>query len=61
MADGGHRKISKDKYFIAFIITFLIFFLGLSLGMVIDNARVQSLQYNNHHLDFSGNIFLEIY
>ncbi len=37
--DGTFRKISTDKYVLAGIITFLIFSLGLTLGMIIDDHR----------------------
>lgn len=35
------RKISKEKYFIAALLAFLIFSLGLSLGIILDNARAK--------------------
>ena len=37
------RPISKDKYIIAGIFTFLIFSLGIVLGMVVDNERIKWL------------------
>jgi len=41
------RKISFDKYILAGLITLLIFSLGLALGMVVDNMRVDAtLQAN---------------
>jgi len=39
------RRISKEKYVLAAIITFLIFFSGLSLGIILDNARLKDLQF----------------
>ncbi|MFH1641813.1 MAG: hypothetical protein ABIC04_02845 [Nanoarchaeota archaeon] len=41
------RKISKDKYFIAFFLTTIIFILGLSLGMLFDNLRIKSVEIDN--------------
>lgn len=35
------REISKDKYLLAFILTSIIFVLGLSLGMLFDNFRLK--------------------
>jgi len=35
------RKISKEKYMIAFILTSIIFILGLTLGLLFDNMRVK--------------------
>ncbi|MBW2976310.1 DsbA family protein [Candidatus Woesearchaeota archaeon] len=35
------RKISKDKYLLAFILTSMIFVLGLTLGMLFDNLRIK--------------------
>ncbi len=37
------RLISKRRYFLAGVFTLLFFLLGISLGMIFDNARVQSL------------------
>ncbi len=34
------RKISKEKYVIAAIITAAIFFMGFFLGLVVENKRV---------------------
>ena len=36
------RKISFDKYILAGLITLLIFSLGLALGMVVDNMRLDA-------------------
>jgi len=54
------RRISKDKYIIAGVLTFLIFFLGLSLGVIIDNYRIQSVEYESkqQELDFTSLQFL---
>ncbi len=41
------RKISKDKYLVAGIITFLIFFLGLSLGFIIEDHRYNIIEEVN--------------
>jgi hypothetical protein len=41
------RKISIDKYIIAGIITFLIFSLGLTLGLVIENQRYDVIEKVN--------------
>lgn len=35
------RKISTEKYFIAGIITFLVFSLGFALGIILDNVRLR--------------------
>jgi thiol-disulfide isomerase/thioredoxin len=45
--DKSFRKISKDKYIIAGIITFLIFSLGITLGMIIDNQRYSLIEEVN--------------
>ncbi|MBT3408447.1 hypothetical protein HN415_07225, partial [Candidatus Woesearchaeota archaeon] len=37
------RKISLNRYVVAGIITFLVFTLGLLLGLIMDNERVQYL------------------
>lgn len=41
------RKVSKGRYFVAGIITFLIFFLGITLGMIMDNERLNYLESKN--------------
>ena len=41
------RKISKDKYVPAFILTSIIFVLGLALGMLFDNLRVKWTESEN--------------
>ncbi len=38
---GTERKISKDKYVLAFVLTSIIFVLGLSIGLVFDNLRLK--------------------
>ncbi len=37
------RKVSKSKYIMSFVFTVLIFSLGLTLGIIIDNARLSSI------------------
>lgn len=37
--EGTFRKISKDKYILAGVITFLIFSLGLTLGFILEDYR----------------------
>lgn len=37
------RKVSKSKYIMSFVFTVLIFSLGLTLGIIIDNARLNSI------------------
>lgn len=55
------RKISKEKYILAGVLTFLIFGLGLTLGVIIDNYRVkyieevsklQELEYKSIHFQY---------
>jgi len=41
------RKISARKYFLAAVLTFLIFSLGLSLGVILDNLRLQQVELDN--------------
>lgn len=50
------RKISKLRYFIALIITLLIFIPGLLLGMIMDNERTRSLQLQSEvqEMDFKS-------
>lgn len=45
------RKISKDKYIVAAIITFLIFSLGLTLGFIIDDHRYNLIEEVNIEQD----------
>ena len=42
-----HRTFSKDKYLLAGIITFLIFALGLTLGLIIDEKRYSLIEEVN--------------
>ncbi len=42
-----HRTLSKDKYIIAGIITFLIFALGLTLGFIIEDKRYNLIEEVN--------------
>lgn len=46
--EKSFRKISKDKYVIAGIITFLIFSLGLTLGFVLEDHRYNLIEEINH-------------
>ena len=50
------RKISKEKYIIAFLITMGIFALGLLLGLVIESQRVEYVQFKDRaqSLDFTS-------
>lgn len=50
------RKISKNKYFFAFLITLVVFTLGLLLGLVIENKRVNyiEMQDEKQKQDFSS-------
>jgi hypothetical protein len=41
------RKISKERYVVAGVITLLIFALGLSLGLIIDYERVKQVDREN--------------
>ncbi len=45
------RTISTDKYIIAGIITGLIFFLGLTLGLIVEDARYGLVQQVNQDQD----------
>jgi thiol-disulfide isomerase/thioredoxin len=47
----SHRKISKDKYFTAGVITLLIFTLGLTLGFIIDDHRYNLIEEVNMEQD----------
>lgn len=44
---GSFRKISKDKYVVAGIITFLIFSLGLTLGFILEDHRYSLIEEIN--------------
>lgn len=50
------RKISKEKYVIAFFVTLGIFALGLLLGLVIESQRVEYIQFKDkiQTLDFTS-------
>lgn len=50
------RKISKGRYFLAFLITLVVFVLGLLLGLVIESKRIQliSLQDQQQELNFNS-------
>ncbi len=50
------RTISKGKYLLAGLITFLIFSLGMTLGVIIDNARLKTMQYQTEkqEIDFES-------
>lgn len=50
------RKISKSRYFLAFLITLAVFILGLLFGLVIESKRIQlvELQYQQQNLDFNS-------
>ncbi len=41
------RKISKGKYLLAIILTFIIFILGLAMGMLFDELRLQWAEKEN--------------
>jgi len=50
------RKISKNRYLLAFLITLIVFTLGLLLGLVIESKRIQliELQDQQQQLDFNS-------
>ena len=48
---GGFRKISRDKYILAGIITFLIFSLGLTLGSIFEDQRYNLVEEINLEQD----------
>lgn len=50
------RKISKNRYLLAFMITLVVFILGLLLGLVIESKRTSYLneKYQKHSLDFQS-------
>ena len=48
---GSFRRISKDKYIIAGIITFLIFGLGITLGIILEDYRYTLVEDINHKQD----------
>ncbi|MDP6293600.1 MAG: hypothetical protein QF486_06020 [Candidatus Woesearchaeota archaeon] len=57
------RKISTSDYVIAGIITILVFSLGLSLGIIIDNARYKNteVQIRTQELDYNSLQFQSLY
>lgn len=57
------RKISKDKYILAFILTSIIFILGLTLGMLFDNLRIKWAETENkeQELDYLSLQFQYLY
>ncbi|MBW2974637.1 hypothetical protein KY366_02870 [Candidatus Woesearchaeota archaeon] len=57
------RKVSKDKYIIAFILTSIIFILGLTSGMLFDNLRVKWVESENreHEVDYLSLQFQYLY
>lgn len=50
------RKISKNRYLLAFLITLIVFTFGLLLGLVIESKRLQliELQDQQQKLDFDS-------
>src|SRR3989344_1120860 len=59
----GERKISKEKYILAAILTTLLFVLGVALGMLVDNERLRGLEQTNKYqeLDFRSLQFQYLY
>jgi hypothetical protein len=57
------RTISKSKYLIAAIITFMIFSLGLTLGIIVDNFRIAwaDFEIRKHELEYSSLQFQYLY
>ena len=57
------RKISKEKYILAAILTTLLFVLGVALGMLVDNERLRGLEQTNKYqeLDFRSLQFQYLY
>src|SRR3989338_8320814 len=45
--NNNFRKISKDKYIVAGVITLLIFGLGLTLGIILDDQRYNLVEEVN--------------
>jgi hypothetical protein len=45
--DKIKRKISKERYIVAGLITLLIFILGMSLGLIVDYERVKAVDREN--------------
>lgn len=57
------RKISTDKYIIAGVLTLVLFFFGVALGILLDSQRLQWLEYTNKQqdLDFKSLQFQYLY
>lgn len=57
------REISKDKYILAFILTSIIFILGLTLGMLFDNLRLNwaDLENKEQEVDYLSLQFQYLY
>ncbi len=57
------REFDKSRYVVVGIITFLVFLLGLTLGIVIDNARVSSVERlsKTQEVDFKAIQFQYLY
>ena len=57
------RAISTDKYIIAGVFTLLLFVLGVALGVLLDNQRLQWLEHTNkqQELDFKSLQFQYLY
>lgn len=57
------RKVSKSKYLIAGVITFMIFSLGLTLGIIVDNFRISwaDFELRKHELEYSSLQFQYLY
>ncbi len=56
MVKNSFRARSNKKYIVAFFITSLVFALGLSVGLVVDNERVRSIENQNkmQNLDYDS-------
>jgi hypothetical protein len=50
------RKISKNRYFLAFLITLVVFTLGLLLGLVVESKRIQLIELKDQQqrMDFDS-------
>jgi len=57
------RKISKEKYILAFVLTTLIFVLGLALGILFDNLRIDWAEgeHNDQEVDYLSLQFQYLY
>ena len=58
-----HRKISYSKYFFAALLAFLVFFLGLSLGVILTNERLMWLEVESRQqqVDYQSLQFQQLY